>query len=109
MSDADRPDDDGYTGPVTVHHGDDVVAATATLRGGVDPVAGSYHWYGRLAADPAVDALLERVGTRGTVVLRTPEGAAETGLADRDPWGRLRVEGRGRAPFVVLTDVAPTS
>ena len=99
------PGDDGYAGAATLVHGDTAVAVEVTLRGQVDTIAGSYHWYGRVAADPAVSALAETVGNRGTVVLRTPLGEAETTLSDLDPWGRFRVEGRGHAPFDVLTDV----
>lgn len=97
--------DDGYTGAATLVHGDTALPVEVTLRGQVDTIAGDYHWYGRVAADPAVTALAGALGPRGTVVLRTPVGEAATGLADVDPWGRYRVEGRGVAPFAVLTDV----
>ncbi len=103
----DPPGDDGWTGPAVLVHGGTTVAVEATLRGQVDTIAGSYHWYGRLAADPAVTALAAAVGHRGTVTLRTPRGEAPTALADADPWGRFRVEGRGHAPFHVLTEVPP--
>ncbi|MHA3702117.1 DUF4873 domain-containing protein [Jatrophihabitans sp. YIM 134969] len=98
-------DHDGYDGSASLRHGETVVPVEVTLRGQVDTISGRYHWYGRLAADPAVTTLAETVGTRGTVVLRTPRGEAETTLGDPDPWGRYRVEGRGHAPFDVLTDV----
>ena len=105
----DAPGDDGYTGAASLVHGDTVLPVEVTLRGQVDTIAGSYHWYGRITADPAVAALAASVGNRGAVVLRTPEGEAPTTLADADPWGRFRVEGRGHAPFRVLADVPHSS
>lgn len=104
----ETPGDDGYAGAATLLHGDTAVAVEVTLRGQVDTIAGSYHWYGRVGADPAVAALAAAIGSRGTVVLRTPQGQAETGLADADPWGRYRVEGRGQAPFDVLASLPAT-
>lgn len=108
--DADEaPGDDGYAGTAELVHGDAVAVVEVTLRGQVDTISGRYHWYGRITADPAVTALADTVGNRGTVVLRTPHGEAATSLADVDPWGRFRVEGRGAAPFRVLTDVPHSS
>jgi hypothetical protein len=42
---------------------------------------------------------------RRPVLLRTPQGEAETRLSDVDPWGRPRVDGFGAAPFAVTTTV----
>jgi hypothetical protein len=90
-------DDDGYAGPAELLTEDATVPAQVTLTGRFDPLSGAYHWYGRVAASDEVAAL---VGRR--VVLRTPQGAAETKLTDVDPWGRPRVEGLGAAPFEVV-------
>jgi hypothetical protein len=68
------------------------------LRGVFQPIDGRYHWHGRLAADERVDEL-GRSGER--VVLATPEGRAEGRLSDVDPWGRYRIAGVGRPPFLV--------
>jgi hypothetical protein len=76
---------DGGTRPVTVH-----------LRDGFQPLDGRHHWWGRVEADPALDAL---VPTGGAVVVRTPSGEATGRLADRDPWGRYRVTGIGPPPY----------
>ncbi len=106
MTDA-APDDDGYDGPaqlVDTDGGDQPVEVEVTLRGHFDPISGSYNWYGRVAASDEVAALVAG-GTR-KVRLRTPHGEVETALSDVDTWGRPRVEGFGRAPFVVLTDIA---
>lgn len=92
-------DDDGYTGPAELVTDDGaVLAVQVRLAGQFEPVRGSYHWYGRVAATPEVTALAGR-----RVELRTPHGTVATLLADVDPWGRPRVEGFGAAPFPVVT------
>lgn len=90
-------DDDGYRGRATLLAEGVAVDVEVTLAGQFDPISGSYHWYGRVAASPEVSALAGR-----RVVLRTPHGSAGTTLSDPDPWGRPRVEGFGAAPFEVL-------
>jgi hypothetical protein len=100
---AAAPDDDGYIGPAELINGDDLVAATVTLRGHFDPISGKYSWYGRVAASPEITALVE--GGARRVRLRTPHAEVETMLSDVDPWGRPRVEGFGPAPFEVLHTV----
>jgi hypothetical protein len=105
------PDDDGYDGPAQLLPADDsadrMIDADVTLRGHFDPISGSYSWYGRVAANDDVVALLA-AGTR-KVRLRTPHGEVETALSDVDTWGRPRVEGFGTPPFAVLTDIAEES
>lgn len=91
-------DDDGYEGPASLHAGDTVIEVQVRLAGRFEPITGSYHWYGRVAPSAGVEALLGR-----RVLLRTPQGSAETTLSDVDPWGRARVEGFGTAPFEVAT------
>jgi hypothetical protein len=84
-----------YAGPAVLVAGGTTVSATVRLRGHVDPIDGLFHWYGRLGADPALDAL----GNGAKVILRTDHGEAPGRLCDLDPWGRLRIEGTGPAPF----------
>lgn len=96
--------DDGYEGPAELLTQDGAVPVEVALRGQFDPISGSYHWYGRVAASDRVAALVES-GAR-SVRLRTPYGEIETALSDVDPWGRPRVEGFGAAPFPVVTEVA---
>ena len=104
-------DDDGYRGPAELivggtdgSQGDgEVVAVDVVLAGHFDPISGHYSWYGRVAAAPAVTALVER-GVRA-VTLRTPFASVQTKLSDVDPWGRPRVEGFGETPFEVLDTV----
>jgi hypothetical protein len=96
-------DEDGYDGPAELLEGDLAVPVTVRLRGRFEPITGKYSWYGRVAASPEVSALV--AGGARRVRLRTPHGEVETALTDVDPWGRPRVEGRGSAPFEVLTSV----
>lgn len=91
-------DDEGYDGPATLLHDGERIDVAARLAGAFDPVAGKYHWYGRVSAERDLAPL---AGTR--MSLCTPYGTAETALADLDPWGRARVEGFGAAPFEVTT------
>lgn len=95
--------DDGYEGPAELLADDRPLAVTVKLAGHFDSISGSYSWYGRIAADPDVAALVAG-GTRA-VTLRTPHGQAETPLSDVDPWGRYRVAGFGAPPFDVRTDL----
>jgi hypothetical protein len=83
------------------------VPVAVRVAGHFDAISGSYSWYGRIAAEPAVTALVD-AGVR-TVTLRTLHGAASTRLGDVDPWGRFRVEGFGAPPFPVLTDLPGTA
>lgn len=93
MSDSEE----GYSGAVTLVVNEHEIAGEAELRGHVDPIDGRYHWYGRVSANPDLDALMSGPVA---VELRTPEGSATaTKLGDADTWGRLRISGVGRPPF----------
>jgi hypothetical protein len=89
---------EGYDGPATLWSAESSVEVEVSLRGMFQPIDGLYHWYGRVAADDAVEAIVE---TRAELSLRTPHGEATTRLSDRDPWGRYRVTGTGRPPFEI--------
>lgn len=84
-----------YDGPCVVSAGDVRVEASVRLRGEFQPIDGKFHWYGRVAASPDVDAL----GSGSDVTLSTGHGEAAGRLSDVDPWGRFRVSGTGRPPF----------
>jgi hypothetical protein len=103
----DEHGDDGYVGPAELVTDDGAVPVEVTLRGQFDPISGSYHWYGRVAAGDQVAALVAS-GAR-SVRLRTPHAEVETALSDVDPWGRPRVEGFGPAPFPVVQDLPADS
>jgi hypothetical protein len=91
---------EGYDGPARLSAGecDDAhcVDVEVVLRGVFEPIDGRYHWWGRVGRS---ERLEELVRSGGSVVLTTPEGAAEGRLSDIDPWGRYRVSGTGRPPF----------
>ena len=100
-------DEDGYNGPAELIDETTTIPVEVHLRGHFDPISGKYSWYGRVANQPEVAALVES-GTR-KVRLRTPHAEVETALSDVDPWGRPRVEGFGDAPFEVLTTLPDTA
>jgi hypothetical protein len=66
------------------------------LRGHFEPIDGRFHWWGRIAANEALDS---EHASGATVSLVTPHGEAAGRLSDVDPWGRFRIAGTGRPPF----------
>ena len=80
-----------YDGPATIAD----TGVDVRLRGHFEPIDGRFHWYGRIAPDPAV----ETHTSGSTVTLVTPYGEAPGRLSDVDPWGRFRISGTGRPPF----------
>ena len=89
---------DEYDGPALVAGDEDTEPLTVDvrLRGHFEPIDGRFHWYGRIATDPALD---QRHASGDTVTVTTPHGRAEGRLSDVDPWGRFRVTGTGHPPF----------
>lgn len=91
-------DDEGYEGAATL------VAADGTelpvrihLGGHIEPLDGSYRWYGRITRDAAVTEL-HASGARD-VTVRVPGGEDTPGkLTEIDPHGNTRVTGTGRPP-----------
>jgi hypothetical protein len=94
--------EEGYDGTAVLLSEEHGVEVEVSLRGGFQPIDGRYHWYGRVAADDAVES---RFGSGADVVVRTPQGEALGRLSDVDPWGRLRITGTGRPPFAADDDV----
>ncbi|MGH3712674.1 MAG: DUF4873 domain-containing protein [Micromonosporaceae bacterium] len=93
-------DEDGYQGDATLRVAATELAVEVTLRGQFQPIDGRFHWYGRIAADPALDTLA--AGRRTPATIRTPHGAATGDLSDPDPWGRYRITGTGKPPFPLV-------
>ncbi len=103
-------EDNDYTGPAMLRTEDTAIAVEVVLRGHFQPIDGRFHWYGRIAANPEVDALTG--GRSARVVLSTDDGDALGTLSDPDPWSRHRISGVGRPPFAVptsLRDLDPTN
>ena len=86
---------EAYDGPAVLLHDDAELAVSVTLRGVFQPLDGHFHWYGRIAATPELDA----VRSGASVVLRTTHGESRGKVSDKDPWGRFRISGTGRPPF----------
>jgi hypothetical protein len=86
---------ESFAGTATLTAGETRIEVVADLRGHFEPIDGRFHWYGRLATSPELDA----VGSGSAVTLTTPYGAAEGRLSDVDPWGRPRITGLGTPPF----------
>ena len=89
--------DPGYAGPATLLLDGSAVPVEVDLRGHFEPIDGFYHWYGRVAADPALTDLV--TGNRASVALRTPFGERPAELTDPDLWGRFRICGTSTPPF----------
>ncbi len=94
---ADFDDEDGYQGTARLEVAERSFDVRVELRGYFQPIDGRYHWYGRIAADPALDEVLGAGRRRGT--LTTPQGSAPADMGDPDPWGRYRIEGISTPPF----------
>jgi len=95
--------DVGYVGPATVLIGAAAVPVQVDLRGYFQPIDGFFHWYGRIAANPELNAQVP--GNRADVVLRTPRGERPAELSDPDLWGRFRISGESTPPFDLDLDV----
>ncbi|MBP2324304.1 hypothetical protein JOF56_004689 [Kibdelosporangium banguiense] len=87
------------------HRGPAVLTADGTdidvevhLMGHLQPIDGSYRWYDRITAHPAV-AELHKSGHKD-ISIRLPGGeGTQARLAELDSWGNVRVTGSGRPPF----------
>jgi hypothetical protein len=90
--------DDTHRGPAVLTADGSDIDVEVHLMGHLQPIDGSYRWYGRITAHPAVTALHK--SGRQDVTLRLPDGSpTKARLAELDPWGNTRVTGSGRPPF----------
>jgi hypothetical protein len=92
-------EDDGYRGPAWLTIGAARLPVTVDLRGRFEPIDGRYHWYGRIARDERLAALV--TGGRSAAVIETGHGACPCEIADPDLWDRYRVTGYSTPPFPV--------
>jgi Domain of unknown function (DUF4873) len=91
--------EDGYAGHAELLIGTQRLDVQVELRGFFQPIDGRYHWYGRIAADDRIAALV--TGGRAEAVLDVGHGPAPCELAEPDLWGRYRVTGQSTPPFPV--------
>lgn len=96
-------DDDGYRGPATLVVDGRDVPVTVILDARHEPQDGKVHWFGRLtlSADPEPDVLSALTASNGSLELRTDGGRSAARIGDLDPWGRYRVTGVGRPPYIL--------
>lgn len=88
----------GYSGAALLRIGTARVDVQVELRGFFQPIDGRYHWYGRIARN---DKLAAIVGGSARAVLETRCGTSGCELSDIDLWGRYRVAGLSTPPFLV--------
>lgn len=98
-------DEDGYAGPATLLVDGRTLDVEIRLTGCFQPLDGRYHWYGRLAPDARLSALVD--GRPVPVTVCTPHGRAEGELRDPDLWQRMRVEGTSTPPFTAMAMPSP--
>lgn len=90
--------DDTHRGPAVLTADGAGIDVEVHLTGHLQPIDGSYRWYGRITAHPAITELHK--SGRQDVTLRLPGGPdTKARLAELDPWGNTRVTGSGRPPF----------
>jgi hypothetical protein len=89
--------EDGYCGPATLTIGSARFDVRVELRGHFEPIDGRYHWYGRIAKDEGLAALLR--GSAGAGVIDTGYGTSLCEFAEPDLWDRYRITGYSTPPF----------
>ena len=88
----------GYDGAATLVVGDQAVEVTVRLDGHLEPLDGSFHWYGRIGRSAAVARLKDAGATTGSLMI-ADRAPAEMRLAEYDPWGHVQVSGTGAPPY----------
>lgn len=94
-------EEEGYSGPATLVVGERELSVQVELRGHFQPIDGFYRWYGRIATNADLSALVG--GKKTPALIRTPGAEAAGELSDPDPWDRYRIMGQSTPPFVVQT------
>lgn len=88
----------GYDGEASLIVGDREVPVTVHLDGHLEPLDGTFHWYGRIEHSAAVKAIKDSGATTATVRIDHGPPAALR-LAEYDPWGHVQVNGTGAPPY----------
>lgn len=92
--------DETHRGPAVVGSEGREIAVEVHLTGHLQPIDGSFRWYGRIARHPEVTALHE--AGLNDITMRLPGSAARKArLTEIDPWGNARVTGTGQPPFPI--------
>lgn len=98
-------EDEYYDGPATLVAGDAEYKVHIHLGGNIQPIDGSYRWYGRITRDEAITEL-HGSGVHD-VKIRVPGGPDTPGrLAELDPFGNARVTGSGPPPHPLDDPIA---
>lgn len=90
-------EDEGYRGRALLVVGAAELDVDVDLRDHLEPLDGRTHWYGRIQAADALDALKAAGATAGE--LRIGSHSAPVRLAEHDPWGNVAVTGVGAPPY----------
>jgi hypothetical protein len=91
-------EDTGYDGAATLTVGDHSVEVTVHLDGHLEPLDGSFHWYGRIEHSSAVAGLKDAGATTASLAI-AERAPATMRLAEYDPWGHVQVSGTGAPPY----------
>lgn len=88
---------EGYAGPAKLTVGSAELEVQVELRGRFEPIDGRYRWYGRVARNEQLAALLR--GGRGSGIIDTGLGVSACDLSEPDLWHRYRITGISTPPF----------
>lgn len=88
----------GYDGAATLVVAGQAVEVTVHLDGHLEPLDGSFHWYGRIERSAAVAELKNAGATTASLVI-ADRAPADMRLAEYDAWGHVQVRGRGVPPY----------
>jgi cation diffusion facilitator CzcD-associated flavoprotein CzcO len=92
--------DETHRGPAVVSSNGPEIAVEVHLTGHIQPIDGSFRWYGRITEHPEVTALHE--AGHHDITIRLPGSTARKArLTELDPWGNARVTGTGQPPFPI--------
>lgn len=91
-------EESGYDGPAILVVGQQAMEVAVHLDGHLEPLDGSFHWYGRIERSAAVAAVKDAGTATGSLVIGDRE-PADLRLAEYDPWGHVQVSGTGTPPY----------
>jgi hypothetical protein len=91
-------EDETFRSPAVVTADEREIPVEVHLMGHLQPIDGSYQWFGRIAKNPDITEL-HRTGRNDVTVQLPGRDAARARLTEVDPWGNVRVTGTGTPPF----------